>query len=190
MFAPPSRGGAQTAPEAAQPGAQLPPQHGTSFAPPGTASPLEPRWRKAPHMPTDAKSSPLPHLTTPEERSESPDQRMAEADVLVTHSRRYAVALEYRPGRMSAPRVLARGMDRCADRVRELARGHGVPTLEDPLLAEALYHHTAPEEIIPEALYHPVARVMAYLARLRCRQPTSYVPLRQPPQLDSEPNED
>jgi flagellar biosynthetic protein FlhB len=145
---------------------------------------------KGQKMPTDAKASPLPHLTTAEERSESPDQRMADADVLVTHSSRYAVALEYQPGRMSAPRVLARGMDRCADRVRELARRHGVPTVEDPMLAEALYHHTAPDEIIPEALYHAVARVMAYLTRLRRRQPASYVPLRQPPQLDSDPNED
>ncbi len=63
------------------------------------------------------------------------------ADLVVTNPTHYAVALKYHDGEMSAPRVVAKGTDLVALRIRELAREHGVPVLEAPPLARALYRH-------------------------------------------------
>lgn len=89
------------------------------------------------------------------------------ADVVVTNPSHYAVALAYRNGEMRAPKVLAKGADHVAQRIRELASDAGVPLLEAPPLARALYQHTEIGDEIPEKLYNAVAEVLAYVFQLR-----------------------
>ena len=89
------------------------------------------------------------------------------ADVVVTNPAHYAVALAYRNGEMRAPRVVAKGADHVARRIRELAVASGVPLLEAPPLARALHRHTEIGDEIPESLYAAVAEVLAYVFQLK-----------------------
>jgi flagellar biosynthetic protein FlhB len=89
------------------------------------------------------------------------------ADVVVTNPTHYAVALKYAEGKMGAPKVVAKGADDIAAKIRELAREHKVPLLEAPPLARALHTHTEIGDEIPEALYTAVAEVLAYVFQLR-----------------------
>ena len=89
------------------------------------------------------------------------------ADVVVTNPTHYAVALKYADGAMGAPKVVAKGADEVAAKIRELAAAHKVPLLEAPPLARALYRHTELGDEIPEALYTAVAEVLAYVFQLR-----------------------
>lgn len=89
------------------------------------------------------------------------------ADVVVTNPTHYAVALKYADGARGAPRVVAKGADVVAARIRELAKENKVPMLEAPALARALHKHTEIGDEIPEALYSAVAEVLAYVFQLR-----------------------
>ncbi len=89
------------------------------------------------------------------------------ADVVVTNPTHFAVALKYTEGKMGAPKVVAKGADDVAAKIRELAREHKVPLLEAPPLARALHAHTEIGDEIPEALYTAVAEVLAYVFQLR-----------------------
>ncbi len=89
------------------------------------------------------------------------------ADVVVTNPAHYAVALSYQEGRQSAPKVVAKGSQLIAARIREIATEHHVPIVEAPPLARALYHHTEIGDEIPETLYTAVAEVLAYVFQLR-----------------------
>lgn len=89
------------------------------------------------------------------------------ADVVVTNPTHYAVALKYADGQGGAPRVVAKGADEVAAKIRELARESGVALLEAPALARALHQHTEIDDEIPEALYAAVAEVLAYVFQLR-----------------------
>ncbi len=89
------------------------------------------------------------------------------AAVIVTNPTHYAVALAYRDGASGAPRVVAKGSDLLAQRIRELAREHNVPVLESPPLARALYRHVDLDTEIPETLYGAVAEVLVYVFRLK-----------------------
>jgi len=89
------------------------------------------------------------------------------ADVVVTNPSHYAVALRYDQARMQAPRVVARGVDQVALRIREVASHHGVVVVEAPVLARAIYFSTRLEQEIPEGLYLAVAQVLAYVFQLR-----------------------
>ena len=102
-----------------------------------------------------------------------------EADALVVHSTRYAVAVRHEPLRMQAPSVVARGMDRVAARLREVARQHRVPSVEDSVLATALYRHAEVGQPVPTELVHAVERLLAYAEQLRSRRPARYLPLRE-----------
>ena len=105
-----------------------------------------------------------------QQREISRRRMMAEiphADVVVTNPTHYAVALKYSDGEMRAPRVVAKGADLVAARIREIAAENGVPTLEAPPLARALYRHTELGDEIPAALYAAVAEVLAYVFQLR-----------------------
>lgn len=88
------------------------------------------------------------------------------ADVIVTNPTHYAVALAYNDS-MRAPKVLAKGTDEVAARIRELAAEHGIPLLEAPPLARALYAHAELEQEIPGPLYNAVAQVLAYVFQLK-----------------------
>ncbi len=92
------------------------------------------------------------------------------ADVVITNPTHYAVALSYSESRDAAPVVVASGADAIAATIRELATAHGVPLMEAPPLARALYRHTEPGDAIPERLYAAVAQVLAYVYQLRAGQ--------------------
>ena len=112
------------------------------------------------------------------------------ANVIVTNPTHYAVALEYRDGNMRAPRVVAKGMNLIAQRIRDLGTEHRVPIVEAPPLARALYKHTEIGSEIPQALYTVVAQVLAYVyqvERFRTRggvAPAAPTDLAVPPELD------
>lgn len=89
------------------------------------------------------------------------------ADVVVTNPTHYAVALRYQEGSMRAPRVVAKGAQLLAVRIREIAAEHRVPVLEAPPLARALHRHAEIGDEIPAALYATVAEVLAYVYQLR-----------------------
>jgi flagellar biosynthetic protein FlhB len=87
------------------------------------------------------------------------------ADVIVTNPTHFAVALAYKSG-MGAPKVLAKGMGEIAMKIREIGAENGVPMLEAPPLARALYRHADLDQEIPSALYAAVAEVLAYVYQL------------------------
>jgi flagellar biosynthetic protein FlhB len=87
------------------------------------------------------------------------------ADVIVTNPTHFAVALAYKSG-MGAPKVLAKGMGEIALKIREIGAQNGVPMLEAPPLARALYRHAEIDQEIPSALYAAVAEVLAYVFQL------------------------
>lgn len=89
------------------------------------------------------------------------------ADIIITNPTHFAVALKYTDKEMQAPRVIAKGADLVAMRIREIAKEHHIPTLEAPPLARALYRHTAVNQEIPMALYSAVAEVLAWAYQLR-----------------------
>jgi flagellar biosynthetic protein FlhB len=89
------------------------------------------------------------------------------ADVIVTNPTHFAVALKYSDGEMRAPKVVAKGVNLVAARIRELGREHNVPLLEAPPLARALYHNVEINREIPGALYGAVAQVLAWVYQLR-----------------------
>ena len=87
------------------------------------------------------------------------------ADVIVTNPTHFAVALSYKAG-MGAPKLLAKGMGAIALRIREIGAENGVPMLEAPPLARALYRHVELDQEIPSTLYAAVAEVLAYVYQL------------------------
>jgi flagellar biosynthetic protein FlhB len=89
------------------------------------------------------------------------------ADVVVTNPTHYAVALKYNDGMRGAPKVVAKGTDEVAAKIREIAKEHKVAMLEAPALARALHKHTEIGDEIPEQLYAAVAEVLAYVFQLR-----------------------
>lgn len=92
------------------------------------------------------------------------------ADVVITNPEHYAVALKYELGKMPAPKVLAKGVDHLALKIKEIAIKHKIPIYEDPPLAQILYKNTEVGEFIPEDLYQAVAKVLAYVYKLRGRK--------------------
>ncbi|CAB3786631.1 Flagellar biosynthetic protein FlhB [Paraburkholderia ultramafica] len=93
--------------------------------------------------------------------------QVPKADVVVTNPTHFAVALQYTDGEMRAPKVVAKGVNLVAARIRELAAEHNVPLLEAPPLARALYHNVDLNREIPGPLYGAVAEVLAWVYQLR-----------------------
>ncbi len=91
------------------------------------------------------------------------------ADVVVTNPTHFAVALRYDPMEAPAPLVLAKGVDRVAERIKEIARENNVPIRENKPLARALYKSVEVGETIPEELYQAVASVLSQLQKFRNR---------------------
>jgi flagellar biosynthetic protein FlhB len=89
------------------------------------------------------------------------------ADVVVTNPTHFAVALQYTDGEMRAPKVVAKGVNLVAARIREIAAENNVPLLEAPPLARALYHNVELNQEIPGPLYGAVAEVLAWVFQLR-----------------------
>lgn len=93
------------------------------------------------------------------------------ADIVVTNPTHYAVAIKYDPLTMAAPIVVAKGERLIALRIKEVAMKSGVPVLEEPPLARALYASVDIGHPVPANLYRAVAEVLAWLYALRDRRP-------------------
>jgi flagellar biosynthetic protein FlhB len=112
------------------------------------------------------------------------------ADLVVMNPSHFAVALKYDEHTMGAPRVLAKGADLMAFRIRDAAKAAQVPVLEAPPLARALFAHAEVEREIPAALFSAVAQVLAWVYQLRAATagrglPPGELPdLAVPPELD------
>ena len=114
-------------------------------------------------------------------------EKVPDADVVITNPTHFAVALKYDQLRMGAPRVVAKGTDLVAARIRELATEHRVPLFEAPPLARALYHHSSLDQEIPTGLYLAVAQVLAYVYQLHGPRPAAgQRPARPDPQVPEE----
>lgn len=88
------------------------------------------------------------------------------ASVIITNPTHYSVALSYERG-MSAPICVAKGVDHLAFKIREIARAHDIPLVENVPLARALYATVEIDEEIPVEHYHAVAEIIGYVMRLR-----------------------
>ncbi len=89
------------------------------------------------------------------------------ADVVIANPIHLAVALRYDRVEMTAPHVVAMGKRKLAERIKEIARAHGVPIVEDPPLARLLFKEARLGKPIPLSLYRAVAQVLAHVWRLR-----------------------
>jgi flagellar biosynthesis protein FlhB len=116
--------------------------------------------------------------------------QVPKADVVVTNPTHFAVALQYADGEMRAPKVVAKGVNLVAARIREIATENNIPLLEAPPLARALYHNVDLNREIPGPLYGAVAQVLAWVYQLkRFREHGGDVPMAPtdldvPPELD------
>lgn len=89
------------------------------------------------------------------------------ADVVITNPTHYAVALKYETGLMQAPILVAKGVDAVAFRIRDLAKEHDVPIVENPPLARTLHANVDLDQEIPYEHYKAVAEVISYVYRLK-----------------------
>ncbi len=94
-----------------------------------------------------------------------------EADVVVTNPTHYAVALKYVSDKMEAPVLTAKGIDSIAMRIREVAKEHDVPIVENPPLSRALYEGVDLDQDVPPEHYKAVAEIIGYVMRLRDKMP-------------------
>ena len=98
-------------------------------------------------------------------------KNVPKADVIITNPTHIAVALQYNALLAPAPILLAKGADHMAERIKEVAREHGIPIRENKPLARALYKEADIGEMIPEALFQAVAAMLAQLDKFRKRGP-------------------
>jgi flagellar biosynthetic protein FlhB len=96
-------------------------------------------------------------------------QEVPKADVIITNPTHFAIALKYEVGQMQAPIVLAKGKDYIALRIKEIAKEHGVMTMENKPLARAIYAQVEIGESIPADLFQAVAEVLAYVYKVKGR---------------------
>ena len=93
-------------------------------------------------------------------------QEVPKADVIVTNPTHLAIALMYKKG-MVAPKILAKGQDLVAEKIKATAREHKIPIVENKPLARALYETVEIGDVVPQNLYQAVAEVLAYVYRLK-----------------------
>lgn len=86
-----------------------------------------------------------------------------DADVIVTNPTHFAVAIKYTPGQDAAPKVVAKGVDFVAFKIKEIAEENDVPIVENKPLARTLYKIVPLEGFIPAELYVAVAELLAYV---------------------------
>lgn len=108
-------------------------------------------------------------------RREKARQRMManvpKADVIITNPTHYAVALMYDSSIMPAPKLVAKGSDDVAARIREVATKHKIPIIRNPPLARVLYDTTDIDQEIPAQHYQAVAKVIGYVYKLKGKVP-------------------
>jgi flagellar biosynthesis protein FlhB len=94
-------------------------------------------------------------------------QNVPTADVVVTNPTHFAVALRYRGEEMIAPKVIAKGQDLIAQRIKQIARENNVPVVENKALARALFAAVEVDQEIPYDLFQGVAQILAYIYSLK-----------------------
>jgi flagellar biosynthetic protein FlhB len=97
-------------------------------------------------------------------------QNVPKATVVVVNPTHYAVALRYEQGQTPAPECVAKGVDEVALKIREVAEEAGVPIIEDPPLARALYANVEVDQIIPQQHYEAVAKIIGFILAGRRRR--------------------
>lgn len=100
-------------------------------------------------------------------------QAVPNATVVVMNPTHYAVALKYVQGEDDAPLCVAKGMDAVALKIRDVAKEAGVPVIEDPPLARALYAAVEIDDVIPPAHYEAVAKIIGFILRQSRRRATA-----------------
>jgi flagellar biosynthesis protein FlhB len=116
------------------------------------------------------------------------------ADFVVMNPTHFAVAIRYDEKTMGAPRVISKGSDLVAMKIRDMAKQHSVPVLQSPMLARALFANAEIDQDIPTALYTAVAQVLAYVYKLRAalrgegQMPQDVPQPFVPPELDPQSN--
>jgi flagellar biosynthetic protein FlhB len=98
---------------------------------------------------------------------------VSKADVVITNPIHYAVALGYDADKMDAPIIMAKGARLVAERIKEMAREHDIPIVENPPLAQSLFKGAEVGQAIPLELFGAVAEVLAYVYNLKNRSPIS-----------------
>jgi flagellar biosynthesis protein FlhB len=94
-------------------------------------------------------------------------QSVPKADVIVTNPTHYAIAIQYDAKVMAAPKVLAKGKDLVAQKIKEIAAEHNIPMVEDKPLAQLLYKTVDVDEFIPPDLFKAVAQILAYIYQMK-----------------------
>jgi flagellar biosynthetic protein FlhB len=93
-------------------------------------------------------------------------QEVPKATVVITNPIHLAIALQYKRAEMEAPKVIAKGAGIIAEKIKETAAKHSIPIIEDPSLARALFKLKI-DSYIPEELYKAVARILAYIYKMK-----------------------
>ena len=91
---------------------------------------------------------------------------VADADVVITNPTHYAVALQYKQGEQSAPKIVGKGIDYLAIKIKDVARENKIPIIENPSMARALYDQLEVEQEIPKEFYEAVAEIFTYIYEL------------------------
>ncbi len=121
-----------------------------------------------------SEGDPLVKAKLRQVRTERSRRRMIasipQASVVITNPTHYAIALRYEPGETPAPICLAKGVDAVAQRIREAAKAHDIPIVEDPPLARALFAAADIDAPIPREHYEAVAKVIGFVLRLARRK--------------------
>ncbi|MCX6153203.1 MAG: flagellar biosynthesis protein FlhB [Candidatus Kapabacteria bacterium] len=97
-------------------------------------------------------------------------QNVKKADVVITNPTHFAVALKYDPETMNAPKVIAKGVDFLALRIKEIAAENDIPMVEDRPLARMLYFNAEVDQEIPETVFKAVATILAYVYHLKKKE--------------------
>ena len=96
-------------------------------------------------------------------------QKVPKADVIITNPTHYAVALQYDGATMTAPKVIAKGQDLIAQKIKEIGREHDVPMVENVALARALYAQVQIDQEIPPMLFQAVAEILSFVYRTNAK---------------------
>ena len=94
-------------------------------------------------------------------------QAVPKADVIITNPTHFAVAIQYDAKSMEAPKVVAKGVAKLAERIKELGRKHSIPIVENKPLAQVLFKTVEVGSYIPVSLYKAVAEILAYVYKLK-----------------------
>ena len=91
---------------------------------------------------------------------------VADADVVITNPTHYAIALQYKQGEQSAPKMVGKGIDYLAIKIKDIARENKIPIIENPALARSLYDQIELEQEVPEEFYSAIAEIFTYIYEL------------------------